>query len=516
MTIIDRNSRIAFNTIALYIRTFIVMVISFITARVMLLQLGVDDYGLNNLISGVVAMFNILSWSMGTAVQRFYSVEHVREGGASAKKIFGSAMLVHLFIAVVTLLLLEVFAVFFIQRLNIPDDRMDVAQWVFQFSSLILVMGIVTVPPEAYLRAKEEFSKLAVLEIIEALVRLVFLYLLYISPIDKLWTISFLTFLLKLLCNLAVWIMANKLYGDVTKPYLYYEKKLFRNMTSFSALLLFSVASSMIYWQGLVMMINVFFGVAINAAYGIGNQIKTAVDRFLTNFKQSTIPQLMEAQASGEDDRLYKLIYGSTKITFVLSLLVAVPVIFETDFILKIWLKTPPDFTAGFVKLGFVVSVLNSFSFFLIQAIHATGKVKGYSIMTSVSYLLCLLMIYIFMRMGYGFYVPMYISIALAVIEIIVTLFYAKRTFNFRIGEFVFKIGLQCLFFCAFMTGCFVLFNSVMGDGWLRLILNLLLSCLLAASSLYLLMNKSERDYVIGFVGKLLQKGHIKLGKKAI
>lgn len=503
MTIKDRNSRIAINTIALYIRTFIVMVISFITARVMLQQLGVDDYGLNNLISGVVTMFNFLNMSMGTAVQRFYSVEEAKENGVSAKKIFGSAMLIHLTIGAVTLILLEIFAIFFLYRLNIPEGRLGVAQWVFQFTSINLVLGIVTVPPTAYLRAKEEFSKLAVLDIVEAFCRLGILYLLYVSPIDKLWTLAFLTFVLTLVYDLVIWIMSIRIYGDVARPFIYFEKRLFWQMMSFSLLLLFAVASSMVYWQGLVMMINIFFGVAINAAYGIGNQIKTAVDRFLSNFKQSIVPQLMESQAAGEDARLYKLIYASTKITFVLSLLIAVPVIFETDFILKVWLKTPPEFTTRFVQLGFAVSVLNSFSFFVTQAIHATGKVKGYSLMTSFGYLVGLIVVYVMMRLGYSFYVTMYVSIVLAVVEIVITCFYAKRTFDFRVAEFLAKVVLQCLFFCAIMVGCFVLMNHFMDEGWLRLCMNVLLSGVISLASLYILMNKAERDYVMSFLKKI-------------
>ena len=506
MTIKDRNSRIAFNTIALYIRTFIVMVISFITARVMLKQLGVDDYGLNNLISGVVSMFSFLNLSMGTAVQRFFNVEEAKENGVSAKKIFGSALLIHVLISAVTLMLLEIFALFFLHRLNIPVERQDVARWVFQFSSLTLIAGIVTVPQEAYLRAKEEFSILAIMDIVDSVLRLVILYFLYISPIDKLWTFSFLSFLFKFLCNLTVWIISIKKFGDVAKPYLYYEKDLFLKMMSFSLLLLFSIASSIAYWQGLVMMINVFFGVAINAAYGIGNQVQTAVDRFLANFKQSTTPQLMGSQASGENDRLYKLIYGSTKITFVLSLLIAVPLIFETNFILKIWLVTPPEFTTRFVQLGILVSVVNSFSFFVIQAIHATGKVKGYSIATSCSYLLCLGLIFVLLKLGYGFYVPMYISIMQAVIVIIVTLYYAKRTFDFKVAEFIFTILSRCLLYCIVMVGCFVVMNMMLDEGWLRLCLNLALSGLISLSSLYILMNKAERDYVLSFVKRIFVK----------
>lgn len=500
----DRNSRIAYNTIALYIRTFIVMVVSFLTSRVMLEQLGVDDYGLNNLISGVVSMFGFLNISMGTAVQRFFSVEEVKDGGVSAKKIFGSALLIHLSIGAVTLILLEIFALFFLQRLNIPADRVNVAEWVFQFSSITLIAGIVTVPQEAFLRAKEEFSILAIMDILDSVLRLGILYFLYVSPFDKLWTFAFLAFVVKILCNLTVWIVSIVKYGEITRPYLYFEKSLFFRMMSFSLLLLFNIASSMVYWQGLAMMINVFFGVALNAAYGIGNQVKTAVDRFLANFKQSIVPQLMGSQASGDNDRLYKLIYDATKITFVLSLLIALPVIFETEFILKIWLKTPPEFTVRFVQLGFAVSIINSFSFFVIQGIHASGKITGYSITVSCIYVVCLAMIFVLMKMGYDFYVPMYVSIILETLAFVATMVFAKRTYNFRVIEFVMKIMTRCLFFCVIMIAFFVAMNMMLDEGWLRLCLNLVLSVLLSFSSLYILMDKYERDYVLSFVRKML------------
>ena len=506
MTVRDRNSRIAYNTIMLYIRTFIVMVISFITARVMLRQLGVDDYGLNNLISGVVTMFNFLNMAMGMGVQRFFSVEEAKDDGVSAKKIFGSAMLIHLVIGAITLILLEIFAIFFLYRLNIPADRMTVAQWVFQFTSINLVLGIFTVPPFAYLRAKEEFTKLAVLDVAEAICRLGILYLLYVSPVDKLWTLAFLTFVVTVVYNLVVWLIANRLYHQVTRPYVYYEKNLFVKMMSFSLLLLFSIASSMVYWQGLVMMINIFFGVAINAAYGIGNQIKTAVDRFLVNFKQSIVPQLMSSQAAGEDERLYKLLYAATKITFVLSLLIAVPVIFETDFILKIWLKTPPEFTTRFVQLGFAISVLNSFSFYVTQVIHATGKVVGFSLFTSLGYVLGLVAVYVLLKIGYNFYITMYVSIVLAVVEIMIACIFAKRTFDFKVMDFLVRIVGQSVFFCAIMVGCFIMMNRFMDEGWLRLCMNVALSLLLSWSSLYLLMNKDERYVVLGYISKIKAK----------
>ncbi len=502
----DRNARIAYNTLMLYIRTFIVMIIGFIVSRVMLQQLGIDDYGLNNLISGVVTMFGFLNMTMGTAVQRFFSVEEAKEDGVDAWKIFGSATLIHLIIAGVTLLILEIFAWFFLQRLNIPEGRETVAQWVFQFASLNLVMGIVTVPAFAYLRAKEEFSKVAIVDIVEAICRLGILYLLIISPKDKLWTLSFLTFVLALLYNASIWIIAVRKYGKVTKPHFYFEKGLFKSMISFSLLLLLSIASSMAYWQGLVMMINVFFGVAINAAYGISDQLRTAVNRFLANFKQSIVPQLMSSQAANEKERLYKLIYMSTKITFVLSLLIAMPLMFEADFILKVWLKTPPDFTTRFVQLAFVSSIISSFSFFIVQAIQSTGKVKGYSVATSCSYFFCLALIFVLLKLGFSFYFTMYASILLAILEVLITLYFAKKTFDFNVMEFITKIVSRCLMFCAFMIACFLIINSIMNKGWLRLCVSFALSGIVSMSSIYLLLDKIERNYVFDYVYKFISK----------
>lgn len=490
----------------LYIRTFIVMIISFIASRVMLQQLGVDDYGLNNLISGVVTMFGFLNMTMGTAVQRFFSVEEAKEGGVDAWKIFGSATLIHLIIAGVTLLILEVFAWFFLQRLNIPEGRERVAQWVFQFTSLNLVMGIVTVPAFAYLRAKEEFSKVAIVDIAEAVCRLGILYLLIISPEDKLWTLAFLTFVLTLLYDASIWIIAVRKYGEVTKPHFYFERSLFKSMISFSLLLLLSVAASMAYWQGLVMMINVFFGVAINAAYGISDQLRTAVNRFLANFKQSIVPQLMTSQAANENERLYKLIYMSTKITFVLSLLIAMPLMFEADFILKVWLKTPPDFTTRFVQLAFVACIISSFSFFVAQAIQSTGNVKGHSIATSCSYFFCLALIFVLLKLGFGFYFTMYVSILLAILEVLITLYYAKKTFDFKVAEFITKIVSRCLAFCALMTACFLIINNIMNEGWLRLCVSLALSGIVSLSSIYLLLDKMERSYVLDYVHRFISK----------
>ena len=182
------------------------------------------------------------------------------------------------------------------------------------------------------------------------------------------------------------------------------------------------------------------------------------------------------------------------------------PVIFETDFILKIWLETPPDFTTRFVQLGFVVSVLNSFSFFVTQAIHATGKVTGYSLMTSLGYVLGLTVVYVMMKIGYDFYVTMYVSIVLAVVEIIITCIYAKRTFGFKVLDFVVRIVGQCAVFCAIMVGCFIFLNHFMTEGWLRLCMNLILSMLLTWSSLYILMNKDERGVVLGYLRKIKTK----------
>ena len=211
----------------------------------------------------------------------------------------------------------------------------------------------------------------------------------------------------------------------------------------------------------------------------------------------------MSSQSAGETERMYKLIYASTKITLVLSLLLAVPVIFETDFILKVWLKTPPEFTTRFVQLGFAISVLNSFSFYVMQAIHATGKITGYSLFTSLGYVVGLAVVFVMMKLGYSFYITMYVSIVLAVVDIMITCIFAKRTFDFKVMDFVVKVVLRSLLFCAIMVLCFIVLNNLMDEGWLRLCMNLLLSGLTSVSSLYILMNRDERGVVFGYLNKI-------------
>lgn len=478
----------------LYIRTATVMVISFFTSRITLEVLGVNDYGLNNLISGVVSMFSFLNLSMGTAVQRFYTIAESKKKGIPLNDIFGCASVIHLIIAGITFLAAEIFALFFLYKLNIPTERFGIAQWVFQCSLFSLILDILLVPSAAYLRAKEEFSKLAIFEIFQSILRLVILYLICISTYDKLATLAFLGAIVTIIYFFAVRITAFTLFKDVTRPHFFFEKNLFIKMTSFSTLLLFSILSSIVYWQGLAMMLNVFFGLAINAAYGISQQLKTAVDNFLMSFKQSVVPQLMMAYATNERKRLHNIINFSTKLTYVLALLIVTPFIFETNLILKLWLKNPPPNTVTFVQLVFCLCILNSFSYFIIQSIQASGKVKGFSLVTSFTYLITLGIAYLLLKIGYNYYSVMYVSIFQAILVIYITLHYAKKTFEFNVRNFIVNVALRSTLYTIIVIFSSLTLDVFMRDGILRLCMNVLISLCLSIFSYYILFNRSERE----------------------
>ena len=288
--VINQNAIIK-NTIALYVRMGFTMIISFLASRVTLQVLGVEDYGLNNLLSGVVALFSFINGSMGTAVQRFLSYNIGKKDDVKLKKTFGVGLYLYVIITIVTFILLEIFALFFISKLNIPPDRLLTAKIVFQISSLQLVLNIFVVPYAALLRAREEFTKIAYIEIGQALLRLVSLYLLYIISFDKLILLSTLNFIVTLTY---VWIFvyyARKFREARTS--LRKDREIIKEMFNFVSMLLVTVLASLARDNGIVILINLFFGLLINAAYAVASQVMSLAKTFVQNFKQSMVPQLM-------------------------------------------------------------------------------------------------------------------------------------------------------------------------------------------------------------------------------
>lgn len=504
-TAIGNSGRIAKNTVALYIRMAITMFISFFTTRITLQVLGAEDYGLNNLVSSVVALFSFLNGSMGTAVQRFYSIEIGKEREDRLGRTFGSALSLHMIVALATGLLMEVFAIFFLSKLNIPQERLFAAQVVFQISILSMVLNVISVPYSALLRAREEFSKIAIAEVLQSLGRLVVVLILMRITYDHLIALGCLNLLVTVIYCLAIVIIARR-YQECRNR-ICWDKAIIKDISKFISMLLLTVLASVFRDKGIVILVNYFFGLLINAAYAIAMQVMHIVGTFVMNFKQSVVPQIMISYGQGDLRRMHQLVNIGTKVTYLLMLMITVPIIAEGEYILNLWLKTPPEHTYELVCLVLVNINISSFTYFLYQGVHATGNITKQQIVMSSLYVLNILGIFILFKMGASFYYALYVSIVVSFLQCVVNVYFARETFSYDVREFITSTLPRCIIAIALVLPIIYCFTQNLESSFLRLVLTLLFCFfLLGGIGYYIVLNKTERVMARNFIKKILHK----------
>lgn len=495
----EQNKRIAKNTIALYIRMGITMIISFFATRVTLEVLGVEDYGLNNVVASIVALFGFINGSMGTAVQRFFSIEIGKRNEENLSKVFGTAVYLHIIVAIITLLISEVFALLFLQKLNIPVDRMFAAKIVFQISIASMLVSIINVPYSAVLRSREEFSKIAVLDILQAFFRLGILYLLYIVDIDKLILLSMLNFCISLFYFFGTRFIASK-YKEV-KFHILRDKEYTKKMVGFMGMLIMTVLASVANKQGVVILVNLFFGLTINAAYAIAFQVSTIIETFAANFKQSIVPQIMESYGAGDHSRMHSLINTGTKVTFLLMMFISIPAIFEADFLLKLWLQNPPAFSSTFTILVIISVNIDAYYYFIYQAVHASGRIKAQQTLTSISYFISIIVLYISFYLGGDFYYAAYIPIVFSIVRNLIVVNSAIKTIKFNVSRYFIKIVFPSLLIVAIVSIVSYFITQNMDSSIIRLlIIGFANTLMLLSLGLYMFFDSSERNRIYGVV----------------
>lgn len=497
------GKKIAKNTIALYLRLGVTMIISFFMTRVMLEQLGVEDYGLNNVVGSIVSMFSFINGSMGTAVQRFYSIEIGKGNIDRLKRVFGVGLYLHIFVAIITILLAEIFAVFFLHKMNIPQERMFAAQVVFQVSIFSLALNIINVPYAALLRAREMFSKTAVVEIVQAFLRLGVIYLLVHINYDKLITLSFLNLGITFYYVGMITIMARKFKETHSRPVR--DKELIKEMLTFISMLLVTVLAQLAKTQGIVILINLFFGLAINAAYAVAVQVSNMVNTFVINFKQSMVPQMVSAYGANDKSAMCKIINMGTKICFLLMLMITIPVIFEGQFILDIWLKTPPEHSVRLVALVLITINISSFTYFHYQGVHATGKIVGQQIWISSTYIVNIVVIYLLFKMGSSFESALYVNMIISAAQCIINMIYAHNKYAYDIRLFFKSILTPCIIIVAIVVAVMFCLTLNFAPSVGRFILVIGISeVLIITLGYFILLNNREKQQVISFLKQIV------------
>lgn len=413
------------------------MAVSLYTSRIVLDVLGVIDYGIYNVVAGVVVMFGFLNSAMAASTQRFLTFELGKGNSIRLKQIFSISVSLHVLIAILILILSETLGVWFLNtKLTIPAERLVAANWVFQFSIFTAMITILSVPYNAMIIAHEKMSVFAYVSILEVFLKLAIVYILQLFGYDKLTFYAILIFGVSLVIRFVYGIYCARNFEE-SRYHYFWDKKLFLEMTGFAGWNLLGVFAGIGYNQGVNILLNIFFGPVVNAARGIAFQVMGAINQVVTNFQIAINPPIIKSFAEKNEQNTNKLIFGSAKFSFYLLLFIIIPFIIKTEWILSIWLKKVPEHTVLFTRLVLMDILIGSLSGPLQILAQATGKVRKYQIVVSIILLLNLPISYLLLNLRYNAEYTFLVSILLSIVALFARLIVLKKLTNFPSIQFI-------------------------------------------------------------------------------
>ena len=497
----NNSQRIARNTLMLYVRMFVLLLVGLYTSRVVLSALGENDYGVYNVIGGVVAMFTIISGSLNTAVTRFITFEMGKGTDARIGKVYSTAVTIQLILALIVTAFAEPLGLWFIDNhMTIDPSRIPAARWVLQFSLLAFVINLMSVPQMAMITAHEKMSAYAYIGLLDGFLRLVVASLIAHSSSDRLILYSALMAAVVLIVRIAYGIYCRSHFEEGRyRPV--FEKGLIKEMFSFAGWNFIGVTSGVLRDHGGNILINLFFDTAVNAARGVAVQLNGAVQGFVTNFMTAVNPQITKSYASGDREYMISLIMKSSRISFYLLFVIALPILFNVEYILQIWLKEVPEYTAAFVQLFLIFALSESLSNPLITAQLATGNIRNYQLTVGGLQLLNIPVSYIFLQAGAAPESVIAVAIAISQICLVARLLLLHGMIGIPIGKFFRKVYLNVMAVAAVAVIIPLVLNGHMPEGFAGFLSSALI-CVTAAgiSVMFVGMDRSERVSVMSMI----------------
>lgn len=441
-TVSANNRRIARNALMLYIRMGVTMLVQLYTSRVILEVLGIDDYGIWSLVATLVVSISFITSPLSAATQRFISFELGTGNKNNAQIVFSQSIILYAVFAVGIILILETIGLWFLNhKLNIPYDKMTIANIVYQFSIASFVVSLVRMPYDATIIAYEKMDFYAYMSILDVALKLGIVYMLKaFNSIPHLVLYSVLTFMVSIIMTLAYKIYCNKKY-QITYIIFKLEKSVMRRIASFSGWSLMGSFAVMTSNQGVNMVLNMFFGVAINATMGIANQVGNAVNQFVSNFQLAFQPQIVKYYSQGDFHQLQELIFRASRFSFLLLFAIAFPIIYNIDAILHLWLgDNVPEYTASFCSLIIISFLFDALSAPLWMTIQASGKIRNYQIIISIIFLLNIIISYIVLSLGYSPMSVMIVRILISISNLIFRIIFVYKRIDFSLRRYIFNI----------------------------------------------------------------------------
>lgn len=505
------NKSIAKNTLILYLRMFFLMLISLFTSRLVLQTLGVVNYGIYNAVGGIVSMFALLSGSLTNSVMRYLTIELGRNDSEKLKKVFSTSINVMLILGGVILILGETIGLWFLNaKMNIPEGRMIAANWVYQCSLATFVINLLSIPYNASIISHERMGVFAYISILEAVLKILLVCLLFFIDCDKLILYAILMLMVASTIRLVYGLYCKRKFPECIYKKVH-DRALIKGMTSFAGWNFFGQGANVICGQGINIMMNIFFGVTVNAARGVAMQVKGTVYSFITNFTVALNPQITKSYASGDFDYMHSLIYRGAKLSYFLMLFLILPLCYEAESILQLWLGIVPDYAVLFVRLTLIESIINVVNETIVKGLHATGNIKKYMLIVGIVEFSIFPLTFIAFKIGLPVEVAYAISISIYIILMFLRVVLIKNqigmTFREYAKEVYYRIFMVTLLAIIAPTGlCYMLSPSIM-----RLVVLLIVATVCTALAVfYGGLTTAERNKIVSIVEKKIIKKHTK------
>lgn len=474
-----------------------ILLVNLYISRVVLKALGVEDFGIYNVVGGLVTMFGFLNSSMTSATQRYLTFELGKDDKNRLSSVFSTSIQIHLLIAVIVVILSETIGLYFLyNKLQIPATRLSAAFWVLHCSTIILAIKTIIVPYNATVIAHEKMNVYAVLSIIEVFLNLGVVLLLNYFNADKLKIYAVLLIAVQVVI-IAGYFFYCRLNFVETKYNKAFNKPLFKEMCSFASWSLFGNSAAMLMSQGQNILLNMFFGPIVNAARGIVAQVSSAVKQFAFSFQTAINPQITKTYASNDLSRMHLLMFSSAKFSSFLLLAIILPVIVEAPYILSLWLETIPDNTVVFVRIVLCTALIGPMANPLMVGIQATGKIKIYQGVVGGLLLLILPVSYMFLKLDFPAYSVFVVELLFELIAQIARLFIGRNKLGLSVLEYMQKVVLK-IFLVGISTFIpLLLIHYQMNYGFLRIAIVSIGSVVFISISAYFVgLSKDEKDFV--------------------
>ena len=511
MSQISNAQRIAKNTGFLFIRMILVLFVSLYTSRVILKTLGVDDFALYNVVGSVVVFFSFLQTALNNATYRFLAYELGRGESEHLNQIYSMAINAHVLLAILVFIVLEIGGVWFVNNhLNIDPDRIHAANWAFQFSLLTFCFNIIRTPYNSNIIAHERMDFYAIVSIIEVLLKLGIVYLLVLSPFDKLVSYSALLSIVALIVWMLYIVYCKKVFKDCY--YIrFWDSSILKSFTSYSGWSLLVNVADVSTAQCLSIFFFNILGTIANASLGIANQVVGALNAFLHTFTQAFNPQIIKTYAAEKYDAFLRLLFSTSKVSYLLLLLLTIPVISNINYILSIWLGDYPAYTPSYVIVIIALSLIDAFQAPLWQAVHATGKIKTHQIMMSSIKILTIPLVYIALRLGYNGVVALLIWTTLNLVCAIVRTLYLQVLIHFDVSSYLKDVVVRIMVVSVLSIPFPLLISRSISNAFIAFLLSSLIGVLLVIGLGYFFaLNNDERQLLrtMPFIKHLLIKNN--------